>query len=294
MARFCWHAEIYARRCLCHGCRCSSSSLPATATAPYTAPTATHCLPHISINPSKIPNSFGTFAFNRLSAGSDTRQNSKLCPVADCPFPCSPLPLSSLSLPFSVCLLYLALIFMIAHPSVRVESSVLLSIRIRIGIFIALILLPVLFALSLSHFLPLSLSTTPSLSLSQCVLRVVFYLAWRIKIHKTHFHAQQLPNAERNLYLNAHTHAHSHTTNTPSRQLKFFPFHFPISLVSPSLSLSFSLALLFSFIERICYSLLLYFYANVRVYCVLLSLCVCVCVCLCVVYVLIVLLNTAQ
>lgn len=206
------------------------------------------------------------------------------------PFPCSPLPLSSLSLPSSVCLLYLALIFMIAHPSVRVESSVLLSIRIRIGIFIALILLPVLFALSLPHFLPLSLSTTPSLY--QCVLRVVFYLAWRIKIHKTHFHAQQLPNAERNLYLNAHTHAHSHTTNTPSRQLKFFPFHFPISLVSPSLS--FSLALLFSFIERICYSLLLYFYANVRVYCVLLSLCVRVCVCLCVVYVLIVLLNTAQ
>lgn len=109
MARFCWHAEIYARRCLCHGCRCSSSSLPATATAPYTAPTATHCLPHISINPSKIPNSFGTFAFNRLSAGSDTRQNSKLCPVAGSPFPCSPLPLS---LPFSP-LLCLSVVFSI-------------------------------------------------------------------------------------------------------------------------------------------------------------------------------------
>lgn len=155
MARFCWHAEIYARRCLCHGCRCSSSSLPATATAPFTAPTATHCLPHISINPSKIPNSFETFAFNRLSAGSDTRQNSKLCPVAGSPFPCSSPTIPWLS--HSVCLLYLALIFMIAHPSVQVESSVLLSIRIRIGIFIALILLPVLFALSHSHFLPLSL-----------------------------------------------------------------------------------------------------------------------------------------
>lgn len=174
MARFCWHAEIYARRCLCHGCRRSSSSLPAT--APYTAPTATHCLPHISINPSKIPNSFGTFAFNRLSAGSDTRQNSKLCPVAGSRFPLSPLPLSSLSLPFSVCLLYLALIFMIAHPSVRVESSVLLSIRIRIGIFIALILLPVLFALSLSHLLPLSLSPPLPPSPSLSAFFVLFFI----------------------------------------------------------------------------------------------------------------------